>query len=68
MLLCADIVPRLVDRASPGDIIVIHDGHHVNTRADREYAIETVDRLIPALRDKGYQFGVICPQPPAAAQ
>jgi peptidoglycan/xylan/chitin deacetylase (PgdA/CDA1 family) len=63
-----DIVPRLVERASPGDIIVIHDGHHVNARADREYAIETVDRLIPALREKGYQFGVICPQPAAAPQ
>jgi peptidoglycan/xylan/chitin deacetylase (PgdA/CDA1 family) len=56
-----DLVPRLVDHVSPGDIIVIHDGHHVDPRADREYAIETVDRLIPELRAKGYQFGVICP-------
>ncbi len=23
------IVPRLVRHASPGDIVVIHDGHHV---------------------------------------
>ena len=56
-----DIVPRLIDRASAGDIIVIHDGHHVDSQADRRYAIETVDRLIPALRAKGYDFGVICP-------
>ena len=34
------IVPRLVRHASPGDIIVIHDGHHVNPRADRRYAID----------------------------
>jgi peptidoglycan-N-acetylglucosamine deacetylase len=56
-----DLVPRLVSHVSPGDIIVIHDGHHVNPRANREYAIETVDRLIPELRARGFQFGVICP-------
>jgi chitooligosaccharide deacetylase len=56
-----DLVPRLSDRASPGDIIVIHDGHHVDARADRQYAIETVDRLIPELRSKGFEFGTICP-------
>ena len=27
------LVPRLADHASPGDIIVIHDGHHVDARA-----------------------------------
>jgi peptidoglycan/xylan/chitin deacetylase (PgdA/CDA1 family) len=57
-----DLVPRLSDRASPGDIIVIHDGHHEDPRADRQYAIETVDRLIPELKAKGFEFGTICPQ------
>lgn len=56
-----DLVPRLADRASPGDIIVIHDGHHQNPRAERRYAVETVDRLIPELRARGFQFGTICP-------
>jgi peptidoglycan/xylan/chitin deacetylase (PgdA/CDA1 family) len=56
-----DIVPRLAANASPGDIIVIHDGHHKDPRADRQYAVETVDRLIPALRARGLQFGTICP-------
>lgn len=56
-----DLVPRLVRRASPGDIVVIHDGHHADPRADRGYAIETVDRLIPELRARGFQFGTICP-------
>jgi peptidoglycan/xylan/chitin deacetylase (PgdA/CDA1 family) len=55
------LVPRFVDRASPGDIVVIHDGHHVNPRADRQYAVETVDLLIPALKARGFQFGTICP-------
>jgi chitooligosaccharide deacetylase len=56
----ARIVPRLVRHASPGDIIVIHDGHHVNPRADRQYAIDVTDRLVPELRKKGFAFGTIC--------
>ena len=56
-----DLVPRLSERASPGDIIVIHDGHHEQPRADRLYAVETVDRLIPELKAKGFEFGTICP-------
>lgn len=55
------LVPRLADRASPGDIVVIHDGHHEDPRADRRYAVETVDRLIPELRARGFAFGIICP-------
>lgn len=56
-----DLVPRLARHASPGDIIVIHDGHHEDPRAERGYAIETVDRLIPELRARGFSFGTICP-------
>ena len=55
------IVPRLVRFASPGDIIVIHDGHHENPRADRRYAIEVTRALIRELRERGFTFGVICP-------
>ena len=55
------LVPRLADRASDGDIIVIHDGHHEDPFADRLYAVEAVDRLIPELRARGFQFGTICP-------
>lgn len=55
------LTPRLVDRASPGDIIVIHDGHHKDPRADRRYAIETVDLVVPELKTRGFQFGTICP-------
>jgi peptidoglycan/xylan/chitin deacetylase (PgdA/CDA1 family) len=56
-----DLVPRLANGASNGDVIVIHDGHHKNPRADRRYAVETVDRLIPELRTRGFEFGTICP-------
>lgn len=57
----ARIVPRLVRQASPGDIIVVHDGHHENPRADRRSALEIAEALVPALRDKGFTFGTICP-------
>src|SRR4030095_10290551 len=63
-----DLVPRLTDRASPGDIIVIHDGHHKDPRSDRRYAIETVDRLIPKLRARGVEFGTICYKAPRNPQ
>jgi len=56
-----DLVPRLADHASDGDIIVIHDGHHKDPQADRRYAVETVDLLIPLLRARGFEFGTICP-------
>jgi peptidoglycan-N-acetylglucosamine deacetylase len=55
------LAPRLARRASPGDIVVIHDGHHKDPRPDRRYAVETVDALIPKLRDRGFQFGKVCP-------
>ena len=55
------IVPRLVRHASPGDILVIHDGHHKNPRADRRYAIDVTRALIPELRKKGFGFGRVCP-------
>jgi peptidoglycan/xylan/chitin deacetylase (PgdA/CDA1 family) len=54
------LVPRLAGRASPGDIIVIHDGHHEDARAERGYAVDTVDRLIPELRANGFAFGTVC--------
>jgi peptidoglycan/xylan/chitin deacetylase (PgdA/CDA1 family) len=56
----ADLARRLSRRASPGDIIVMHDGHHVNPRADRRYAIDAAALMIPALRARGFGFGTLC--------
>jgi len=56
------VVPRLLKHASPGAIVVMHDGHHEDPRADRAYTVEATRRLIPALRAKGYSFGTICNQ------
>ena len=55
-----DLAKRLARRASPGDIIVLHDGHHVNPAADRRYAVEATGQLIPELKANGYSFGVLC--------
>ena len=51
---------RLVQKVSPGDIIVMHDGHHVNPAADRRYAVEATARLGPELKRRGYRFGTLC--------
>lgn len=57
------LVPRLLDRIGPGSIVVLHDGHHENPRADRRYTVETVARLIPQLRERGFEFGTLCDVP-----
>jgi peptidoglycan/xylan/chitin deacetylase (PgdA/CDA1 family) len=54
------LAPRLAKKASAGDIIVIHDGHHVDPRADRRHAPETVRRLAPELAARGFVFRPLC--------
>ena len=56
----ADVARRLSRRASDGDIIVMHDGHHVDPRPDRRYAVEATALLVPALRARGFAFGALC--------
>jgi peptidoglycan/xylan/chitin deacetylase (PgdA/CDA1 family) len=57
----ADVIAsRLAHNASAGDIIVIHDGHHKNPRADRRHAAEAVRRLAPELEARGFAFGILC--------
>jgi peptidoglycan/xylan/chitin deacetylase (PgdA/CDA1 family) len=54
------VARRLARKASAGDIIVIHDGHHKNPRADRRRTPEIVGLLVPALRARGFVFGTLC--------
>jgi chitooligosaccharide deacetylase len=66
------IVARVTARARDGLIVVIHDGHHENPRADRQYAADVLGTLVPALRAKGFALGSICdvvgwPEPSAAS-
>jgi peptidoglycan/xylan/chitin deacetylase (PgdA/CDA1 family) len=56
----AALAARLARRARAGDIIVMHDGHHVDRDADRRYTVEATRRLIPALRARGLGLGRLC--------
>ena len=59
------LAARLARRTSPGDIVVMHDGHHVNPRPDRQYAVEATRLLVPLLRARGWAVERLCdPQVP----
>ena len=54
------VVGRILDRASAGDIVVMHDGDESAPFADQRHTVDATARLIPALRAKGFAFGTIC--------
>ena len=54
------LATRLASKASDGDIVVMHDGHHDNPRADRRGTVDATAKLIPVLRARGFEFGRIC--------
>ena len=54
------IARKIAGKASAGDIIVIHDGHHKNPRADRRHASDTIRSVVPALKSRGFAFGTLC--------
>ena len=54
------LIRRFVARVSAGDIIVMHDGHHEDPRADRRYAIDATAGLVPRLREAGFTFQTVC--------
>jgi peptidoglycan/xylan/chitin deacetylase (PgdA/CDA1 family) len=54
------LAARLAARASDGDVVVMHDGHHDNPRADRQRTVTATAELIPMLKQKGFRFGRLC--------
>ena len=56
----ARLASRLAGRTSPGDIVVMHDGHHVDPRADRVHTIAAVRQLVPALQARGLRLAPLC--------
>jgi peptidoglycan/xylan/chitin deacetylase (PgdA/CDA1 family) len=58
------LADRLARRASDGDIVVIHDGHHLDPRADRQRTVDATAALIPRLRARGFTFGSLCDSAP----
>jgi peptidoglycan/xylan/chitin deacetylase (PgdA/CDA1 family) len=61
------VAKKLAKKASAGDIIVIHDGHHKNPRADRRHAAGTVRLLVPELQSRGFAFSTLCTVKPVNA-
>jgi chitooligosaccharide deacetylase len=56
----ARVAKQLIEHAAPGNILVIHDGHHRNPRMDRKYAVDATRIVIDELRAMGYTFGTLC--------
>jgi peptidoglycan/xylan/chitin deacetylase (PgdA/CDA1 family) len=53
------VIVRVLERASAGDIVVMHDGDESAPFADQRHTVEATARLIPQLRAKGFVFGTI---------
>jgi peptidoglycan-N-acetylglucosamine deacetylase len=54
------VAAQVVAHAAPGNIVVMHDGHHKDPRPDRAYAIDAATRVIDELTARGYQFRGMC--------
>jgi chitooligosaccharide deacetylase len=51
---------RLIERVSAGDIVVMHDGDESDPRRDQRHTVDATAKLIPALRLRGFTFGIVC--------
>jgi len=54
------VVNRLTSRVRAGDIVVMHDGDEKAPFADQRHTVDATARLIPELRQRGFDFGTIC--------
>ena len=58
----ADVAQRIVERARPGSIILMHDGGR-----DHDGTLDAVRLAVPAMRERGYTFATVSatlPSPP----
>jgi peptidoglycan/xylan/chitin deacetylase (PgdA/CDA1 family) len=53
------IVGRMLAGAANGAILCLHDGREVRANPDIRETVAAVSRLIPALRDQGYEFNTV---------
>jgi peptidoglycan/xylan/chitin deacetylase (PgdA/CDA1 family) len=54
------IVARISTRVRAGDIIVMHDGDDSAPRKDQRATVEATARLVPTLRARAFECGVVC--------
>ena len=55
----AQITDRIVKRARPGNIILLHDGLDLAHGVDRSRTVTALPIIIDNLRDQGYRFVTI---------
>ena len=53
------ITDRVLEKAEPGAIVLLHDGDSPKNKAPREQTIEAVAAIIDKLRAQGYEFVTI---------
>lgn len=53
------IIRHVLQRASPGGIVCLHDGRAVQPKPDISETLNAVRRIVPVLKDQGYKFLVI---------
>lgn len=51
-----ELVDRIVSQATPGDIVLLHDGWECNHGADRRRTAEAVPLIIARLKARGFRF------------
>jgi peptidoglycan/xylan/chitin deacetylase (PgdA/CDA1 family) len=59
VLPAAGIARRLLQRASNGAILCLHDGREVRPKPDIRETLEAVRRLVPELQARGFRFATV---------
>lgn len=55
----AEPVIRRLARARGGDIVLMHDGHHVDGKADRSHVVRALEYWMPRWVDAGFGFATV---------
>jgi peptidoglycan/xylan/chitin deacetylase (PgdA/CDA1 family) len=53
------VVERLAARVANGAILCLHDGRELRAKPDIGVTVETVQRLVPMLLDRGYRLETV---------
>jgi peptidoglycan-N-acetylglucosamine deacetylase len=54
-----EITERIIRRARPGGVIVLHDGRNARPGYDRSQMLQALPLLIKALKEKGFEFATV---------
>jgi peptidoglycan/xylan/chitin deacetylase (PgdA/CDA1 family) len=54
------VLKRVSPRIGDGDIVVMHDGDESAPFRDQRHTVDATARLIPILRERGFEFGTVC--------